>query len=168
MCASLLKGKHIWNEKEGPLSGCSFFPRVPDGVNYLCLCIVTITLLCNNTETECSNITCGANRSRSEFHQIFKQWLRSAGGFIMQGCHQGPAIQDWTDNKSFVPRLGKNQWGPSKYGYHSPSIPQQHNAKQYWVALIVQICRPCIIAVTATVSHSETTTWLLNKTELWH
>lgn len=23
----------------------------------------------------------------------------------MQGCNQGPAIQDWTDNKSFVPQL---------------------------------------------------------------
>lgn len=23
----------------------------------------------------------------------------------MQGCHRGPAIQHWKDNKSFVPRL---------------------------------------------------------------
>lgn len=62
----------------------------------------------------------------------------------------------------FCASVRKNQWGPSKYGYLSLSIPQQYNAKQYWVALIVRGCRPCIIAATATVSHSKTTIWLLN------
>lgn len=31
----------------------------------------------------------------------------SAGRFIMQGCHWAPAIQEWTNNKSFVLQLGR-------------------------------------------------------------
>lgn len=79
----------------------------------------------------------------------------SAGRFIMQGCHFGPSIQDWTNNESFVLQLERiNEVLLNKDVSYSPSHSSTMQ-KQYWLALLVQGCRPCIIAVTATVSHPK-------------
>lgn len=42
MCASLLKGKHIWNEGTGLSVDAVSFGGLLDGVSYLWLCIVTV------------------------------------------------------------------------------------------------------------------------------
>lgn len=102
----LLKWRANLVGRDQPLCGCSFLPRAPDGVNYLWLCTVSVILLHNWAETECSCVTVRANClcALSLIEMLIEgQQPR----FIMRGCHWTPTIQDWTNNKSFVLQLGR-------------------------------------------------------------
>lgn len=159
MCASwvfgfflLLKWETRFEARDRPLGGCSFFPRDPDGVNYLsCSCIVTVIIVMQQHRNRMQ--LC---HSQSKLHLVFKRWLRVSRTFHNAGLSLSSRYSRMDKQQIFCAPVRKNQWGPSKYGYISQS--QSHSSamqKQYWLVLLVQGCRPCIIAVTATVSQSK-------------